>query len=563
MITQGGRGAGPGASSKRRSLWPVALVLALLIALALIVGACGGGTSSKSSASPSATQLTSFAGKAQGDVSSITWGLPYGEPDTVNPWNSAYYSSGLIAANTCDYLLRMQENGDVGPGLATSWKQPDPKTTVYTIRQGVKFWDGTPLTAADVVYSLKRASSPDALVSFFFANVASIQATGPYEVTIHFTKPDELLHRELSTFVGAVVEKKWGEKVGAALGTPKGGLMASGPFKLDKWTPGQGIELSRNDAYWDPQYKARAAQVSVKFVSDSTALSQALSSGELDGAWEVPFAIIPSLRNASSGTLYLGPSRQYYEIMVMRPDGPLADQNLRKAINISLDRTAVTEKIFNNAGEACYTLLDPNTWDPATLDAWKTAYQPFVTEYAYNLDAAKQLVANSKYSGQPVTLLVQAGDQTAAEVAQLVQQSGKEIGLTVQIKTMQAIEYNKALVSADARKGIDLALSSSFNGVTDPVEPITFQVLPTSFYNYTGYNDPQVTALVTKAQQTFDATARTQMLVKAQSLYEPAQAATSLVAMNEVSFLNKRLSGMTTSFNYLFVPSLATIGSAQ
>ena len=290
----------------------------------------------------------------------------------------------------------MQANGNPGPGLASSWTMPNSKTTIYTIRRGVKFWDGTPLTPLSVAYSLNQAMQPSTAVSFFYANVASIKATGPYQVTISMKKPDELLPKELATFVGAVVEKKWAEKVGAALGTPKGGLMASGPFKFDSWTAGQNIQLLRNNAYWDPQYQAHAAHVTLKFVSDSTALSEALSAGELDGAYEVPPAVIPSLKHSTTGSLAFGPSRQYYSIYVMRPAGPLADLTLRKAINISIDRPAIAAKVFNGAGTACYTSLVPTSWDPEALSAWQAAYVPFEGEYAYNLAAAKQLVGGGR-----------------------------------------------------------------------------------------------------------------------------------------------------------------------
>jgi peptide/nickel transport system substrate-binding protein len=542
-----------------------AVAVALLATTALAVAGCGASKSSSggSSASPGTAQLTSFVGKAAGDVESMTWGLPYGEPDTLDPRNAAWYSSALIVANTCDFVLQMKENGEVGPGLATSWTQPDPKTMVYTIREGVKFWDGNPLTAEDVAYSLNRSAAPESVVGFFFTDVASIKATGMYEVTIRFKKPDELLHRELATFVGAVIEKKWAEKTGAAVGTAKGGLMASGPFKLDKWTAGQGIELSRNDAYWNDAYRAHAAKVSLKFVPDSTALSQALTSGELDGAYEVPTAIIPSLRNSSAGTLHFGPSRQYYAIEVLRPDGPLADTNLRKALYLATNRPAVAEKVFNGAGKADYTWLATSTWDPGALNLWRADYQSYVKENAYNLAAAKKLVADSSYSGAPITIIIPAGDTTSAEMAQLLQQSGKDIGLNVVIKPLQSIQYNQAMVSADARKGYDLLMSSSFNAVTDPLEPLGFEILPGSFYNYVNYNDPQVTALVTKARQTFDPVARSKMLIEAQRRYEAQSIGTTFVELFEVSFLNNRLSGMITSFNYMFLPSLATIGSAK
>ena len=329
--------------------------------VALIAG-CGGGdrgaaptSSSTQNASGSEVALTSTLPAAKGDIDHFTWGLPYGEPPTVDPTLGADYSPSFVTANLCDNLVRQNPDFSLSPNLA-SWKQADPKTLVYTLRKGVHFWDGQEMTSDDVAYSLTRAMRPESYVGFLFGNVASIKPTGKYEVTVSFKQPDELFNKEMSTFSGAVLEKAFTEKAGKALGTPDGGIMCTGPFKLGSWKQGSSIELIRNDDYWNADGRAHAQKVTLRFLADSSALSQALSAGEIDGAYEVPAAVIPSLQKASTGKLYYGPSTQYVELSVARPDGPLANTDLRQAIMGVIDRPALAKVIYHGAASANYTL---------------------------------------------------------------------------------------------------------------------------------------------------------------------------------------------------------------
>ena len=416
---------------------------AVIVAAALISVGCGSSSSNDSSNGANTANLVTSSGPAAGDISHLNWALPIGEPDTIDPRNSAYYSSALVADNLCDTLARQLPNGTFVPNLA-SWKLVNPTTLVYTLRSDVKFWDGSSMTSADVVYSLQRASAPDAIVSFLFGNVKSITANGPTQVTLKFKQPDELFINEMSTFAGAVVEKKYAEKVGKEFGSPKGGVMCSGPLKLDKWTPGQNITLSRFDGYWNPDFRAHAATVTLNFVPDSTALAQGLISGELDGAWEVPPAIIPRLQDSDSGRLFLGPSRQYYSVSNLGPDTWFTkDPTLMTALLKSIDREAVAEKVFHGAGSPNYTLLAKNTWDAGAEDLWAEAYKPFEAERKYDLEGAKKLVEASSYDGSPLVLMTAAGDATQSQIAQLIQEQGKQIGLNIQMKPRSRLSTPK------------------------------------------------------------------------------------------------------------------------
>jgi peptide/nickel transport system substrate-binding protein len=529
-----------------------------MAALVVAVSGCGGGSGKGGVAD--AQKVTTTVAAATGDVDRLVWGLPYGEPRTIDPILGLDYSPSLVTSQLCDTLLRAQPDGSLKPGLA-SFTQPDDKTLVYKLRSGATFWDGTPVTTKDVVYSLKRAAAPDSYVALIFANVKAIKATGADAVTITFKKPDALFNKEMASFSASVLQRAFAEKAGKKLGSPSGGIMCSGPFKLDSWKSGSSIELSRNDAYWDPEYKAHAKRLTFKFFNDSTALAQALVAGEVDGAYEVPPSAIPRLSSTSSGKLSIGPSRQYVTIERRRSTGPIASTKLREALFRTIDREGIAKVVFAGAAKANYTLLTPESWDPQAKDAWAAAYAPFEKAGRMDTAAAKQLVAESGYKGETVEIGILAGDTTQSQLAQIMQQSAQQIGVKMAIKSLQPTAYSDALVNGKADAG-DLVVTVSFNIVADPLEQIPYYVLPDSPYNYAGYDDKAVIDNYTKALSTLDPATRAPLLIAAQKRYEAAFEFTSVVAKNEVSFLSKRLAGAPTSLDYLFVPSLAKVGAA-
>ena len=218
---------------------------AALAALATLASACSSSSGAAAPAATPANVVVGTYGVAKGSLSSLTWDLPYGEPNTIDPPNTAFYNSSLIAANLCDPLLRLNPNYSISPNVAT-YQRPNPLTLVFNLRRGVKFWDGSPMTSADVVWSLQHSASPSTAVAFLYANVKSITATGPLQVTVTFKKPDSLFLFEMATFVGMVQEKRFAERAGSKLGSAAGKIMCSGPYELTSWTPGTGMTLTAN-----------------------------------------------------------------------------------------------------------------------------------------------------------------------------------------------------------------------------------------------------------------------------------------------------------------------------
>jgi peptide/nickel transport system substrate-binding protein len=535
------------------------VVFAAAALLLITMSACGNAAHEDTSATIVQATTVSMP-PATKDVDSIKVALTAGEPGSIDPINGYDFSSDTVISNLCEPLLRISSDGKLSPGLASEFKQVDSLTQVYTIRRGVNFWDGSPLTNVDAAYSLARTLDPAAPSHFLFTAVAAIEPTGTDDVTVKFTHPDELFYKEMANPFGAVVKKSYAERVGKDLGTSTGGLMCTGPFKLDKWTPGTGITLVRNDGYWDPAFRARAARVELPFVTDTTAIAQGLLSGELDVAYEIAPTLIPRLQSANSGTLIFGPSTQSLDLVFLNPDGPLKDSALREALSLAIDRQALAKTIYHDAATPNYTMIPSNTWDPEGKTVYEAAYPEYEKANGLDIEKAKSLVKASSYKGEPIALASVAGDASMVDIAQFVQQQADLIGLKVQVNTMQPLNYSNLFNDKDVRKGLDVTVTTFFSQAQDPLETLSSVVLPDQTYNYFGYDNPAVAAKLRQAAATADPIERSKLVVDAQAIYEPDRLHLALLNLNTVTFVNKRLTGATTSMNYLFQPSLALIG---
>jgi peptide/nickel transport system substrate-binding protein len=539
-------------TSSRASRFATASAAALL----LLTTACSGGGADEKPAM-SSDDLVSSLPEATGEIDTLNWNLP-GEPDTLDPANTVTYSSGPVVHTLCDGLMTAEPDFSLKPNLAT-YEVESPTKVVYTVRDDAKFWDGTPVTAEDVAYTLNRTAQPEYVLSYIFTNMKSADVTGPNEVTVTFTQPDELFLNEMQN-VG-IVQKAYTEKVGDKLGTASGGLMCSGPYKFDKWSPGNNLTITRNDDYWNPDIKPLAKTVKFSFIGDATALAQALNSGEIDGAYEIPASAVPALQQSTTGTLTFGPSMQGMNLNIVTPDGPTADNDVRQALQKLLDRDAIAKVVFHGAATPNYTVVTPATWPVAQKDIYQPAYDELAKERAYDVEAAKKLVEGSTYDGSPIVLAIQAGDETSSQVAQLVQQQAKSVGLNVEIKSMQPLVFSQAGYDASKRVGIDMMIQTNFNGTADPLEPIGFDYLPGEAYNYTNYDDPTTTDLINQARQTFDDDERAKLIVEIQERYEADAATIPIVSTNTVTFLNDAYTGAVTSFAYWSMPAFAYIGA--
>jgi len=538
-----------------------AAVAALAVAAGLTAG-CGAGNSGSVGGAGGTAVATTPA--PAGDLARVTWALPYGEPTTLDYAKAGDYSPDALISIMCDDLLRMNPDFTYGPGLATAWRNPDPKTLVYTIRSGVKFWDGSPLTAADVVASLKRNMDPKAepVNGGFYANVSSIEKTGPLEVTVRFKRPDELFNKEMATVAGAVAKATYMQQKGTKFGTPTGGMMCTGPYKLTSWQSGTGITVTRNDHYWDPKLRPRVGRFDFKFVTDSSTLTSALQSGAIDGAYEVPMDAAATLAHSATGKLYQGPSLQVIEILPAQAKGPVADVRIREALNLAIDRAGLARNVYGNRALPNRTLVPSSVWqaNPAKA-AYRQAFDalPPLTQ---DIAKAKQLVAQAGTPARPLVLAIQAGDHASLQTATFVQAVAKQIGLGLTIRQLQATAFSNAFYAPNGRAGIDLVLTSGWVDVSDPLDYAPLFAQPGGIFNWLNYDKPEVNQALDAARASLDPATSAAEFAKAQATYTKDQIVIPLLNKSELLYMNKRLTGAPASFAYIFSPWAAYVGKA-
>ena len=246
------------------------IVITAVAACALVAAACG--RSVNSASSPAAGNISPTKGLVTSTpagtktVPSMVWAV-YRDVNSLDPIYAFDYPENTADSLMCESLLRQAPDGSLHPGLATI-SNPGPTTMVFTLRPGVKFWDGHPVTPADVVYSLDRNTDPK-LGGFYplvFNRVKSIAATGSNQVTITLKQPDYWLQGELASMPGIIIEKAFAQKQGKNYGTPAGSIMCTGAYMFKSWNPGVGVVAVRNPHYWNSSVHPLVDQIDRKSV---------------------------------------------------------------------------------------------------------------------------------------------------------------------------------------------------------------------------------------------------------------------------------------------------------
>ena len=240
--------------------------LVMVAATGLVASACSGRsatpTATKSGTSTVTLATTTPAGTKP--VGRVVWAV-YRDVNSLDPIVAFDYPENTADSVMCESLLRQAPDGSLIPGLA-SISNPSPTSMVFTLQPGVKFWDGNPVTPTDVVYSLDRNIDPN-IVGYYgatFSRVKSIEATGSDQVTITLKQPDYWLEGELASMPGIIVEKKFAEAQGKNYGTPAGGIMCTGLYKLQSFKPGVGVVAVANDNYWNQSVKPLVKEIDIK-----------------------------------------------------------------------------------------------------------------------------------------------------------------------------------------------------------------------------------------------------------------------------------------------------------
>ncbi len=439
-------------------------------ALAVSLAACG------SSASTGTTATGEAAGSTEATEAGETgFTVQLGpNPETLDPALNASIDGGNTLLTIEEPLLIIDENNEVQPGQAESYTvSEDGLTWTFTLRDGLKWSDGSDLTAADFEYSFKRIASPDTAAPYAETVVGMIDGyqdaignpdadgnmtTDPDwdALNVHASEDGKTLTIQLSypcsyfdklaAFVAtAPVQQATVEANGDAWCTEPDTFICNGPYMITEWTPSERIVLSKNPYYvggWDSN-KIVSDTITLLLLEDSSASYAAYNSGEAQLVKDVPTDEIPSLTRAEDGgDFYLDEIMGTYYITLNDQKEPFTDVRVRKALSLAIDRDYVANTIMQGIYTPATALVGPGIVDNEGyfMDN-ANGGEPYIgDDYEANLEEAKQLMAEAGYpdgEGFP-TITYSANDAGYhIPVAEYLQQAWGELGITMNIDKVE------------------------------------------------------------------------------------------------------------------------------
>lgn len=514
---------------KRRNFLVVWLLL-----LSLILSACGNGNSTSSG--------TSGAGSAQNVA---YYAYVYPPTDDWDP--SSCFDMGIATLlNLYDTLLRYNPEDDTFTYVLCDEysSSEDALTWTFHIREGATFHDGTPVNAEAVKFSFERTMEKGLGASYIWAAVESFEVTDEYTLVMHLSYPDAMDLVVSSPYAAFVMSPTALEENGDDWLTA-GNEAGSGPYYLESNTNGEQVILSKFEDYWGGWTEGQFDKVVIQKVSESSSRRLMLENGEADFVSSLPAEDLEALANNENVVITRSESFENLVITLNCANGPLSDVNVRKAVSCAFPYEDVIQyALGGNASKAT---------GPVPQGLWGSVEEGEVPTYDYDLDKAKEYLAQSAYpdGGFTLSLTYVTGIEEQRKLAELFQSELGKLNITLDIQPMTADMYVEKGQSSDPADRQDMAILVWYPDVPSPYTFFyTFyhQSDPLSF-NWTYYQNDEFDALIDEAN-TLSATDRDtaiEMYKQAQQiLYEDAPAITAY-DLDYVHCYNKTFEGFVSN----------------
>jgi len=429
------------------------------------------------------------------------------DADTLDPRLTKNTSGFRVKELAFNGLVAINSDYTPIPDLAEKWDNPDDKTWVFHLRQNVKFHDGSDMTASDVKFTYDSVLDQTFASPFraFYLSVDKIDATDKNTVTFTLKEPFAPF---LSYMDLAIVPQAAVQKLGADFGTKPVG---TGPFKVDRWTTGDTIELSANDNFYGG--RPNLDRVRLKVVPDNSARVVALESGDLDFV-QSPLSPQDVARVQSAGKLKVErtPAAGYTYINLNTADKILADKKVRQALSHLVNKQQIIDTIYKGIGQPANSPIVPGMW----------AYSADIPSFDYNPDTAKSLLDDAGWKvgadgmrskdGQKLSLVVRthSEDPDRKQLIQVLQSEFQKVGIDATTNTVEFPAFFQDVQDGKFQVGV-----IGWLNLSDPDRATFRQFTIDGTANYGKYRNEQVDKLLKEARTTLDQT-------KAKGLYNDA-----------------------------------------
>jgi peptide/nickel transport system substrate-binding protein len=487
---------GGGRRYSRRDVLRFGVVGAGVLGSGPLLAACA------SSSTPSRTSAASGGAPKSGGT--LNFGRDTG-PTQLDPANSIVGGDVYTLDKIFEPLYITSPQGVLTPWLAQGHTvSSDGKSWTFALRPGVKFSDGKPVTATDVIFSIHRAATDKTgPLSFLDFAIKSLKATDASTVTFELSQPWAPFLSDISVFANAILPHDFaGQSESSFFANPIG----TGPFVLKSFVKGGSAVLAKNKNYWQPN-KPYLDEVNFSYIPDDNQRVLQLKSGEVDVISTVPPAQVAALKKDPSVVLKAFGSWAVDLLFFNEKVPQYKDRHVRRAINHAIDIPAVAKATTFG------TAQPGNSFFPPSLEFYKA-----VPTLSYNLSAAKAELAKSAYPhGFSTEILVPSGNSQYVEAATIIQQELRPLQIHVSITQLDNAAYTAAFEAFN----YEAMINGATNDISDPDEMASFQVDVQdggshSFWTY--YDNPVAIALVREAETTFSASKRAALYAQIQAI---------------------------------------------
>lgn len=384
-------------------------------------------------------------------------------------------------------LVTFDQEGNIKDWLTASHTiSEDGLVYTFVLQDGLKFSDGTAVTAEDVKFSLERHLEVGGSLPIS-AQVASVEAQDEKTVVITLDAPFSPFLSELANFTNGIIPKDFGGKTEEEFfENPVG----TGPFAVETWDPAGDVTFVKNEYYWQ-EGKPYLDKLVYKIVEDGNQSLNQLLAGEVNGIESVSFGNVESLIDNEKTKVETSGSWQVEELFFNTLDEHFADVHVRRALALAIDREALTQALTFGYAETAKSIV------PSTL---KFNHNDTVNVLSGDVEAAKEELAQSAFpDGFETTISIPSGNNTRMQEAQIIQAAGEQIGIKIEINSQEIATFREDFKNFN----FDMMINGATADYPDADSIFHFQVDPEGFSKcyWTSYNNEKATKLMHEGQQ--------------------------------------------------------------
>ena len=537
--------------TKRRFAAVCVMLATMTVALAACNKGNTSGTGSSGATTPSDTAASAASAEAAAtgngadststetapERDTITIAIPQ-DLDALDPHKATAAGTREVLFNVFEGLVKPDVNGDLIPAIASEWTISDDAVTyTFTIREGVKYHDGTEVTAEDVVYSVNRCLE-DATASPYqtgLQSIDTIEVNGDGQVVITLSAPDSEFLTQCTCPV-----------VPEAAGDPEKNPVGTGPYKYVSRSPRQNVVLEAFADYWDADNAASVQTVELKIEADGNTIAMGLESGAIDMFCRLTPEQMDVLKSVDSLEITEGAMNLVVAVYLNNAVAPLDDARVRQALCYALDRQEIMDFMFEGAGTPIGSSMFPGFgkyYDDSLKDLYPT-----------DADAAKKLLAEAGYpDGFTFTISVPSNYQQYVDMSEILREQFAAIGVTMEIQLIEwaswledvyaGRNYEATIVGVDASTLAASALLSRFRSDASG--------------NFVNFKSEAYDSTFDAAKASIDDDEKTKLYIECTKILAEEAANVYIMDMPSYTALNKDFTGY--AFYPLYVQDFAKL----